>query len=124
MFESVITTIVTALIGAVATVWSYWVGRRQRNSDNAKDKASALQDLDNIIDKQSHRINELQTVRLELEDMLNHAQRKNKRLEFSTATALDEINRLLQEIKVLQDEAKRIKLEAEELKQSIIDNKL
>lgn len=124
MFESVITTIVTALIGAVATVWSYWVGRRQRNSDNAKDKASALQDLDNIIDKQSHRINELQTVRLELEDMLNHAQRKNKRLESSTATALDEINRLLQEIKVLQDEAKRIKLEAEDLKQSIIDNKL
>lgn len=124
MSESVITTIVTALIGAVATVWSYWVGRRQRNSDNAKDKASALQDLDNIIDKQSHRINELQTVRLELEDMLNHAQRKNKRLESSTATALDEINRLLQEIKVLQDEAKRIKLEAEDLKQSIIDNKL
>ncbi len=124
MSESVITTIVTALIGAVATVWSYWVGRRQRNSDNAKDKASALQELDNIIDKQSHRINELQTVRLELEEMLSHAQRKNKRLESSTETALEEINRLLREIQELQDEAKRIKQEAEELKQSIIDNKL
>ena len=124
MFESVITTIITALIGAVATVWSYWAGRKKRDSDNAQDKASALQDLDNIIDKQSHRINELHTIRLELEDMLNHAQRKNKQLESSTATALDEVNRLLQEIKDLQEEAKRIKLEAEELKQSIIDNKL
>lgn len=124
MFENILITIITALAGAAATIWSYWAGRKKQASDNAKDKASALQDLDNIIDKQSHRINELQTVRLELEEMLNHAQRKNKRLESSTATALDEINRLLQEIKELQDEAKRIKQEAEELKQSIIDNKL
>ena len=56
--------------------------------------------------------------------MLNHAERKNKRLESSTATSLEKINRLLNEIKELQEEAKRIKQEAEELKQSIIDNKL
>ena len=124
MFENIFTTIITALIGAVATIWSYWAGRKKQASDNAKDKASALQELDNIIDKQSHRINELQTVRLELEEMLSHAQRKNKRLESSTETALEEINRLLREIQELQDEAKRIKQEAEELKQSIIDNKL
>lgn len=124
MFETIFLPIFTAIVGAIATVWSYWAGRKKQESENAKDKANALQDLDNIIDKQSHRINELQTVRLELEEMLNHAQRKNKRLESSTATALEEINRLLNEIKELQDEAKRIKQEAEELKQSIIDNKL
>ena len=124
MFETIFLPIFTAIAGAIATVWSYWAGRKKQASENAKDKANALQDLDNIIDKQSHRINELQTIRLELEDMLNHAQRKNKRLESSTETALEEVNRLLNEIKDLQEEAKRIKQEAEELKQNIIDNKL
>lgn len=124
MTESILTPLITAIIGAIAAVWSYWTGRKKAASENAQNKADALQELDDIIDKQSHRINELQSVRLELEEMLSHAQRKNKRLENSTATAIEEINRLLQEINDLQEEAKRIKQEAEELKQNIIDNKL
>lgn len=124
MLETIIVSAFTAIAGAIASVWSYWMGRKKKACEEAQDKANALQELDSIIDKQSHRINELQTVRLELEDMLNHAQRKNKQLESSTADAIDKINRLLQEINDLQEEAKRIKQEAEELKQNIINNKL
>lgn len=98
MFESVITTIVTALIGAVATVWSYWAGRKKRYSDNAKEKASAIKDLNETIDQQGARINDLYEVVLTLKSENYKLSTQNEQLLANQSALLEEIEGLRREL--------------------------
>lgn len=98
MFESVITTIVTALIGAIATIWSYWMGRKKRDSDNAKDKASALKDLNETIDQQCARINDLYEIVLTLKSENYKLSTQNEQLLANQGELLKEIEGLRREL--------------------------
>ncbi len=98
MLDSIITTIITALIGAVATVWSYWAGRKKRDSDNAKDKASAIKDLNETIDQQGARINDLYEVVLTLKRENYKLSTQNEQLLANQSALLEEIEGLRREL--------------------------
>lgn len=98
MLDSIITTIITALIGAVATVWSYWAGRKKRDSDNAKDKASAIKDLNETIDEQGARINDLYEVVLALKSENYKLSTQNEELLANQRSLLEEIEGLRREL--------------------------
>lgn len=109
MLDSIITTIITALIGAVATVWSYWAGRKKRDSDNAKDKASAIKDLNETIDQQGARINDLYEVVLTLKRENYKLSTQNEQLPANQSALLEEIEGLRREIEGLRRELAQYK---------------
>lgn len=98
MLDSIITTIITALVGAVATVWSYWAGRKKRDSDNAKDKASAINDLNETIDQQGARINDLYDVVLTLKRENCKLSTQNEQLLANQSSLREEIEGLRREL--------------------------
>lgn len=98
MFENIFITIFTAIAGAIATVWSYWAGRKKRDSDNAKDKASAIKDLNETIDEQGARINDLYEVVLALKSENYKLSTQNEELLANQRSLLEEIEGLRREL--------------------------
>lgn len=66
MSEVLTSTLITATIGAISAIWTYWIGRKRQKSENATAKAEALRELNETIDLQSARINDLYEVVLTL----------------------------------------------------------
>lgn len=66
MNEVYISTLITGAIGAISAIWAYLIGRGKQKSANATAKAEALRELNETIDLQSARINDLYEVILTL----------------------------------------------------------
>lgn len=98
MFENILITTITALAGAVTTIWGYWAGRKKRDSDNAKDKASAIKDLNETIDEQGARINDLYEVVLALKSENYKLSTQNEELLANQRSLLEEIEGLRREL--------------------------
>lgn len=98
MFENILITIITALAGAVTTIIGYWTGRKKRDSENAKDKASAIKDLNETIDEQGARINDLYEVVLALKSENYKLSTQNEELLANQRSLLEEIEGLRREL--------------------------
>lgn len=98
MFENILITAITALAGAVATVWSYWAGRKKRDSDNAQKRSEAIHDLNETIDEQGARINDLYEVVLALKSENYKLSTQNEELLANQRSLLEEIEGLRREL--------------------------
>ena len=98
MFESVVTTIVTALIGAIATVWGYWTGRKKTTSENAIIRAEALDKTNDIIDQQADKLEKLYNIVLALRDENAKLISQNNTLKLSVDTLNTEVESLRLEL--------------------------
>lgn len=59
MWQEVILALVTAIIGAVSTVWAYWAGRKKRHIEHVKDTSAAIRELNDTITMQADRNGDL-----------------------------------------------------------------
>lgn len=98
MIESVITTIVTALIGAIATVWGYLTGRKKTTSENAIIRAEALDKTNDIIDQQADKLEKLYNIVLALRDENAKLISQNNTLKLSVDTLNKEVESLRREL--------------------------
>lgn len=100
MIDTIIPTIATAFIGAISAIWSYWVGRKKTASENAIKKTEALRELNETVDQQCRRINDLYELILTLK-------RENYKLTTQNEQLLANQNVLKSEIESLRTELSR-----------------
>lgn len=98
MFENIIITAITAIAGAVATVWGYWTGRKRQASENAQKRSEAIHDLNETIDEQGARINDLYEVVLALKSENYKLSTQNEELLANQRSLLEEIEGLRREL--------------------------
>lgn len=98
MFENIIITAITAIAGAIATVWGYWTGRKRQASDNAQKRSEAIHDLNETIDQQGARINDLYEVVLALKSENYKLSTQNEELLANQRSLLEEIEGLRREL--------------------------
>lgn len=98
MIETLITTLITAVCGAIAAIWSYWTGRKKTASDNAIKKVEALNALEGTIGQQCERISELHKLVLELKEENSALMERNANLERSVDKLTAEVESLRREL--------------------------
>lgn len=98
MFENIFLPIFTAVAGAIATVWGYWTGRKRQASDNAQKRSEAIHDLNETIDQQGARINDLYEVVLALKSENYKLSTQNEELLANQRSLLEEIEGLRREL--------------------------
>lgn len=98
MIETLILTIATALVGAISTIWGYWTGRKKTASENSIKKAEALHELNETIDLQCQRINDLYELVLSLKSENATLASRNRSLQASVDSLTDEIEALRREL--------------------------
>ena len=59
MWQDVVPSLVTAIIGALSTVWAYWAGRKKRHIEHVKDTSAAIRELNDTIIMQADRNGDL-----------------------------------------------------------------
>lgn len=59
MWQDVLPSLVTAIIGAVSAVWAYWAGRKKRHIEHVKDTSAAIRELNETITLQADRNGDL-----------------------------------------------------------------
>lgn len=59
MWQEVLPSLVTAIIGAVSAVWAYWRGRKKRHIEHVKDTSDAIRELNDTITLQADRNGDL-----------------------------------------------------------------
>lgn len=108
MSEVLISTLITAVIGAISAVWAYLIGRGKQKSENATAKAEALRELNETIDLQSARINDLYEVVLTLESKNHKLAVQNEKLLANQESLKAEIEALRRELAQYKNQKKRI----------------
>lgn len=98
MFENIFITIFTAIAGAVATVWSYWAGRKKTASENAIKRAEALDKTSEIVDKQADKLEKLYNIVVALRDENAKLISQNNTLKLSVDNLNKEVESLRKEL--------------------------
>lgn len=102
MNETIIVSIFTAIAGAVASIWSYWTGRKKTASDNAIKRAEALEKTNEIVDKQAEKLEQLYELILELRN-------ENAKLISQNNTLKTSVDQLNKDIEALRQELSKYK---------------
>lgn len=97
MNETIIVSVFTAIAGAVASVWSYWTGRKKTASENAIRRAEALDKTNEIIDKQAGKLEQLYEVVIGLRN-------ENAKLIIQNETLKESVEQLNKEVEALRTE--------------------
>lgn len=109
MLENLLTTIGTVIAGIVASIWSYWTGRKKTASENSKARAEALHELNEIIDLMSKKLNDLQEEILKLSSENLKLSQQNERLLSNQETLKSEIEALRKELSIYKRPQQRKK---------------
>lgn len=102
MNETIIVSLFTAIAGAVASIWSYWTGRKKTASDNAIKRAEALEKTNEIVDKQAEKLEQLYELILELRN-------ENAKLISQNNTLKTSVDQLNKDIEALRQELSKYK---------------
>lgn len=97
MNETIIVSLFTAIAGAVASVWSYWTGRKKTASENAIRRAEALDKTNEIIDKQAGKLEQLYEIVIGLRN-------ENAKLIIQNETLKESVEQLNKEVEALRTE--------------------
>ena len=97
MNETIIVSVFTAIAGAVASVWSYWTGRKKTASENAIRRAEALDKTNEIIDKQAGKLEQLYEIVIGLRN-------ENAKLIIQNETLKESVEQLNKEVEALRTE--------------------
>lgn len=97
MFETIIVSTFTAIAGAIASVWSYWTGRKKTASENAIRRAEALDKTNEIIDKQAGKLEQLYELVIGLRN-------ENAKLISQNNTLKNSVEQLNKEVEALRKE--------------------
>lgn len=97
MNETIIVSVFTAIAGAVASVWSYWTGRKKTASENAIRRAEALDKTNEIIDKQAEKLEQLYNLIIGLRN-------ENAKLIIQNETLKESVEQLNKEVEALRTE--------------------
>lgn len=68
MWQEVVPSLVTAIIGAVSAVWAYWAGRKKRHIEHVKDTSEAIRELNETILMQADRNGDLNNKVMSLQE--------------------------------------------------------
>lgn len=68
MWQDILPSLVTAIIGAVSTVWAYWAGRKKRHIEHVKDTSDAIRELNETITMQADRNGDLNSKVMSLQE--------------------------------------------------------
>lgn len=121
MNETIFTAVVTAIAGAVASVWSYWTGRKKRASEISVSRSEALHELNETIDLQCKKINDLHEIILQLKDELLKSESKKMELLANQECMRNDMERLREEIVKLRNELDKYKKQNSQVQRRIIN---
>lgn len=97
MFETIIVSAFTAIAGAIASIWSYWTGRKKTASENAIKRSEALDKMNEIIDKQAGKLEQLYEV-------VTGLRSENAKLILQNDTLKNSVEQLNKEVEALRKE--------------------
>lgn len=97
MFETIIASAFTAIAGAIASIWSYWTGRKKTASENAIKRSEALDKMNEIIDKQAGKLEQLYEV-------VTGLRSENAKLILQNDTLKNSVEQLNKEVEALRKE--------------------
>ena len=121
MNETILTAVVTAIAGAVASVWSYWKGRKKLASEISISRSDALQELNETIDLQCKKINDLHEIILQLKEELLKSESKKMELLANQENMRKDMEQLRDEIVKLRNELDKYKKQNNQVQRRYIN---
>lgn len=121
MTETILTALITAIAGAIASVWSYWTGRKKLASEVSVSRSDALQELNGTIDLQCKKINDLHEIILQLKEELLKSESKKMELLANQECMRNDMEQLREEIVKLRTELDKYKKQNTQVQRRFIN---